>query len=63
MGLTLIMPFLNSTNVPLIASIRIDTIRGVGVGMPLYGNVKVRHVVQDEVDELLIAVFADEFDE
>jgi hypothetical protein len=31
--------------------------------MPLYGNVNVRHVVQDEVDELLVALFADKFDE
>jgi hypothetical protein len=33
------------------------------MGIPLYGNVKVRHVVQDEVDELLIALLADMFDE
>jgi hypothetical protein len=34
----------------------------VGVDIPLYGNVKVRHVVQDEFDELLVAFFAHEFD-
>lgn len=37
--------------------------RGVSVGVPLYGNVEVRHVVQDEVDELLMALFTDVFDE
>jgi hypothetical protein len=41
----------------------LTSIKGADVDMPLYGNVKVRHVVQDKVDELLIALFADEFDE
>ena len=36
---------------------------GEGVSMPLYGDIKVRHVVQDEIDELLMALFADVFDE
>ena len=31
--------------------------------MPLYGDVQVRDVVQDEVGQLLIALFANEFDE
>lgn len=31
--------------------------------MPLYGDVQVRNVVQDEVDQLLVALFANEFDE
>jgi len=30
--------------------------------MPLYGNVEVCHVVQNEVDELLVAFFAHVFD-
>jgi hypothetical protein len=34
----------------------------VGVDIPLYGNVEVRQVVQDEVDELLVAFFAHVFD-
>jgi hypothetical protein len=34
----------------------------VGVDIPLYGNVKVCHVMQDEVDELLMAFFAYVFD-
>lgn len=37
--------------------------RGVGVSVPLYGNVEVRHVVQYEIDELLMALFANVFDE
>ena len=55
------MPFRNSTNVPLIASVRTD-INRVDVDIPLYRNVKVRHVVQDEVNELLVGFFAHEFD-
>jgi hypothetical protein len=35
----------------------------VGVVMPLYRDVQVRQVVQDEVDKLLIALFANVFDE
>jgi hypothetical protein len=34
----------------------------VDVDIPLYWNVKVCHVVQDEVDELLVAFFAHVFD-
>jgi hypothetical protein len=48
-GLTLIIPLRNSTNVPLVDSIRVD-IRHGGVNMPLYGDVQVSHVVEDEVD-------------
>ena len=56
------MPFRNSTNVPLIESVRTDINQKVGVDMPLYGNVKVRQVVQYEVDELFVAFFAHIFD-
>ena len=30
--------------------------------VPLYGNVQIGKVVQDEVDEFLVSLFADELD-
>ena len=62
-GLTLVMPFRNSTNVPLVDSIRVDITQRNGRVMPLYRDIQVRHVVEDEIDQLLIALFADKFDE
>lgn len=38
-GLTLIMPFRNSTNVPLIAPIRVYIAKRSGHEIPLYRNV------------------------
>jgi hypothetical protein len=65
MGLTLIIPFRNSTKVPLLDQFQSGW-RLLGeqyVSVPLNRDVQVCHVMQDEVDKLFIAFFSDELDE
>lgn len=60
-GLTLIIPFRNSTKVPLLILISL-LFKQQNERIPLDWDVHVSDVVQDEVDKLFVLVFANELD-
>lgn len=62
-GLTLIIPFLNSTKVPLDRRLFSNSQVHSILLSPLDGNIQIRDVVQTKVDDLLVVFFSDVFDE
>ena len=59
----MIIPFRNSTNVPLAHVGEIKYGRDVRSNLPFNGNIQVCKIVQDKVDKFLVLFLAEPLDE